>query len=70
MSLFGIIFYILIIFIFINAKKMSQSGGDHKNGNAGKYSSHGQTAAKRITLPNVPKMEGKKMIMIINPKKK
>lgn len=52
MGLFGIIFYIIIIVIFINAKKMAQSGSDYKRNSSpqGKYSGQKQ-------ISNVPKKE-------------
>ena len=60
MSLFGIIFYILIIIIFIHAKKAAQS----ESGQKGNISNVSQKKSKTIpnvsksrnrTIPNVPK---------------
>lgn len=61
MGLFGVIFYILIIVIFINAKKAAGSGSDHRRGTTrtnlqGNYSGQKNYTSKQTTaLPNVPK---------------
>lgn len=46
MSLFGLIFYIIIIVIFIKAKQTAQSGGSQK--------SRTNQSKKHMTRPNVP----------------
>lgn len=62
MNLFGIIFYIIIIVIFINAKKAAGSGSNHRRG---------ITVPKKEskTIPNVPK-SGKAAIPNVPMKKK
>lgn len=55
MELFGIIFYIIIIMIFVSAKKAAQSGN--------------MSGKEKKSLPNVPK-NGKTMIPNVPMKKK
>lgn len=61
MDFFGIIFYIIIIAIFVKAKKVAQSGGEQKRtaNHQGKYSAQRTilNAPKKGTgtIPNVPK---------------
>ena len=54
MNFFVIIFYVMIIVIFINAKRVAQSGNNHK---------------KSHSVPNVPK-SGKMVIPNVPRKKK
>lgn len=66
-SFFGIIFYIIIITIFINAKKAARSGSDHRRETnetyqKGNYSGQkNYTSQQKTVLPNVPK-QGKSVI--------
>lgn len=75
MSLFGIIFYIIIIVIFINAKKAAKSGSERQQGNRQRGNDSESfkmpvTAKKEIkTLPNIPK-NGKTVIPNVPVKRK
>ena len=55
MGLFGIIFYVIIIMIFISAKKTAQSGNNHNK--------------SKSSIPNIPKT-GKTVVPNIPVKKK
>jgi len=50
MELFGIIFYVIIIMIFISAKKAAQSGNDHKKS----HNRPNVPKSGKTVLPNVP----------------
>lgn len=66
MSLFGIIFYIIIIVIFINAKKAAKSGNNQK-GAGSKNRVPGQYSGTS-GIPNVPKKNAGTLLN--EPKKK
>ena len=66
MELFGIIFYVIIIMIFISAKKAAQSGNYHRKsynepGKKGNYSGQRSNASSKsiVVESNVPDKEKK-----------
>lgn len=67
MGFFGIVFYIIIIIIFINAKRAGESGGNYSKGtkHPGNYSGqkHISDVPKRVnqSIPNVSKKEDRTM---------
>ena len=66
MNLFGVIFYIIVIVIFVNAKKAAQSGKEPKTTAIPNVSNKGKTPVPNVSskgknaIPNVPRKKQNK----------